>query len=91
MAINKMNLGLSYFIALILSAIGAGISYVSAQSHVEVRPALANAGVIDAFLAGHGWDYLYYTHPLKTGITSIVLGTLLIGSVFYIMFFYEAY
>ena len=91
MTLDKLDVGLSYGIALIVSTLGAGIGYMSAQSHVKVRPELANVGVIDAFLAGHGWDYLYYTHPLKTGITTIVLGTLLIGSVFYIMVFYEAY
>ncbi len=39
-------------------------SRYQAQAAVNVRPKLADVGLLDAFLTNHGVDWLYYHHPI---------------------------
>lgn len=57
----------------VVATISAVYSHRSAQAAVEVRPALANVGFIDAALSGHMMDWLYYTNPIVGIMLTFVL------------------
>lgn len=69
------------FLGACLGVIAAAIGYVQAQAAVRVRPALADVGLIDAALTGHGTDWLMYHHPIVASIPSVLVGAIIVGLV----------
>lgn len=59
-------------------AIGAVVGLYSraqAQAAVNVRPNLAEVGLIDAFLTNHATDWLFYHHPAPMiGVSVLLIG-----------------
>lgn len=47
-----------------LSVVSVVWMYFQAQAAVKVRPNLAEVGVVDAFLTGHGFDWVFYHNPV---------------------------
>lgn len=67
------------FIGAMIGMGSAGISYMSAQAAVRVRPALADVGFFDAAFTGHGWDWLFYHHPGLMVVPSVLLTAVVAG------------
>lgn len=47
----------------------------AAQAAVDVRPALANSGWVDAMFTGHLHDYLFFHHPTEMIAFNIIFMT----------------
>lgn len=48
----------------VLGSISSIWMYFQAQAAVKVRPNLVDVSLFDAFLTGHGFDWLFYKSPL---------------------------
>lgn len=72
---------LGTILSILIGVIGGTIISVynvySAQSHVRVRPDLADVGVVDALLANHLHDWVFYHYPIPTSIVIIAFVTAL--------------
>jgi hypothetical protein len=74
-----MNADLRY---MAVAALGAGGGYLAslygrfqAAAAVRVRPNLADVGLLDAAVTGHGGDWLFYHYPGPMTALSIVVVT----------------
>ena len=52
--------------------IGSAWSRRAAQAAVDVRPALAEVGFLDALFANHAGDWLYYQYPTAMTIVKVL-------------------
>jgi len=58
-----------------LGYLGSLMAKRSAEAAVSVRPALAETGFVDALLANHSTDWLWYNYPaIMTAVMVVVIG-----------------
>mgnify|MGYP000651643169 CR=1 FL=1 len=70
---------LPFLVGAVIGAVGGLYGQWQAQAAVNVRPALANVGFIDAVLTNHGGDWLYYNYPTAMLAVSVVFMSLVVG------------
>jgi len=78
-------------VILVATGIGASIAYGltlwsrrAAQAAVNVRPALADVGPVDAFFSGHLGDWLFYHYPTAMTVVTVVLFAVLSATSMYV-------
>lgn len=70
---------LGFVAGAIIGALSAVYATRSARAAVRLRPKLADIGFLDAVLAGHGSDWLFYHHPVWGSIINIWFAAVVVG------------
>lgn len=65
-------------IGLVLGLIeSAYMLFLRVPSVLEIRPEIADAGIIAGLFGGRPWSYLYYHFPIAMTIATCIIGTLI--------------
>ena len=76
---------LGFLLGGVLGVAGSVYNIYAAQAAVRVRPHLAGVGFVDAALAGHAHDWVFYHYPTAATLVTVSFLAVFTGIVWLVM------